>query len=209
MRRRAAFTLVEMLCVLVIAGIIISIVAHGLVNSINWSHLGFEEEVIADQLEQALDFIEQDVRSAIDVDVDYFDASDSRNLSDIRTSLELRLLAADENDPRIMGRIIYQLVSSTGDVLKENPPERPKPDGTLYRRRSDSTHSGANQPLAQYLNTDFRHPWGLRVAYYGRDGTACSLAQEVYSVEVRLIGRTKDNTLVTRTRMIPLAAKFE
>ena len=200
MRRRAAFTLVEMLCVLVIAGILISIVAHGLVNSINWSHLGFEEEIIADQLEQALDFIEQDVRSAIDVDVDYFDANDSRNLSDIRTSLELRLLAADENDPRIMGRIIYQLVSSTGDVLKENPPER---------RRSDSTHSGTNQPLAQYLNTDFRHPWGFRVAYYGRDGTACSLAQEVYSVEVRLIGRTKDNTLVTRTRMIPLAAKFE
>ena len=92
MKKHAAFTLIELLAVLLICGLLISLLSHLIANSITWSRSGFEEEVIADQLEQALDFMEHDVRSAVDIDVDYFERVDSRPLSEIRTSYELRLL---------------------------------------------------------------------------------------------------------------------
>lgn len=207
--KRPAFTLIEMLCVLVIAGLLIAVIGNTLANGLTWSRIGFEEAVVEEQLTQALDFIEQDVRNAVDIDVDYYDASDSRPLSEIHTSKDLRLLIADEGNARVMGRIVYQLRSSSTDMSGESPPERPRPDGVLYRAQNDSLHDGANQPLAQYLNTDGRFSWGLSVAYYGRDGAACSLADEVYSVDVQLAGRTKEDVLVTAHRQIPLTAKFE
>ena len=100
MKKHAAFTLIELLVVLLICGLLISLLSHLIANSITWSRSGFEEEVIADQLEQALDFMEHDVRSAVDIDVDYFERVDSRPLSEIRTSYELRLLMMDEGDER-------------------------------------------------------------------------------------------------------------
>ena len=115
MKKHAAFTLIELLVVLLICGLLISLLSHLIANSITWSRSGFEEEVIADQLEQALDFMEHDVRSAVDIDVDYFERVDSRPLSEIRTSYELRLLMMDEGDERALGRVGYVLRSSPSD----------------------------------------------------------------------------------------------
>ena len=75
MKARRAFTLIEMVCVLVIAAILISLLSNALANSLTWAHVGYEEDVIGDQLEQALDMMEYDVRNAVDIDADDFDES--------------------------------------------------------------------------------------------------------------------------------------
>lgn len=212
MKKHAAFTLVELLVVLLICGLLISLLSHLIANSITWSRSGFEEEVIADQLEQALDFMEHDVRSAVDIDVDYFERVDSRPLSEIRTSYELRLLMMDEGNERALGRVGYVLRSSPSDLSRESPKERPLPNHVLYRWQEDSLHSGADQPLAIYLSSNaglLNEERGFRIYYRGRDGARCSLADDIYSVEIHLAGYTKGNTLVTAYRVIPLVVKFE
>lgn len=212
MRKRSAFTLVELLCVLVISAILLTLLSHALAGGLLWSRTGFEEEVIGDQLDQALDYIEYDVRGAIDVDVEYFAHSDSRPLEEIRSSSTLRLLSVDEGDERAMGRISYRLRFSDNTYNRENPPERPRPNHILYRGQEDSIHRGADQPLAMYLSSNsglLGEPRGLLVYYYGAGGERCSLAEEIYSVEVRLCGLTKSGEAITRSRQIPLTAKFE
>lgn len=212
MKKHAAFTLVELLVVLLICGLLTSLLSHLIANSITWSRSGFEEEVIADQLEQALDFMEHDVRSAVDIDVDYFERVDSQPLSEIRTSYELRLLMMDEGNARALGRVGYVLRSSPSDLSRESPKERPLPNHVLYRWQEDSLHSGADQPLAIYLSSNsglLNEERGFRICYRGRDGARCSLADDIYSVEIHLAGYTKGNTLVTAYRVIPLVVKFE
>lgn len=212
MKRRAGFTLVELLVVLAIGGLLIGLLSQLIANSLTWSRSGFEEEVIADQLEQALDFMERDVRSAVDIDVAYFDQADSRPLDEIRTSFALRLLMVDEGDRRALGRVGYTLRPSPNDLNAENPKERPRPNSVLYRWQEDSLHSGADQPLAIYLNTNsglLNEEKGFQIYYLGRDGARCSLADEIYSVEVHLAGTTKDGTVVRAQRVIPLVTKFE
>lgn len=212
MKRRAAFTLIEMIVVLVICGLLITLISNGIANSLVWSRVGFEEEVIADQLEQALDFMEHDVRSAVDIDVDYFETADSRPLSEIRTSFELRLLTVDEGNPRAMGRVIYQLRSGSTELSEENPAERPDSNQVLYREQVDSLHSGAAQPLALYLNRNsnvLSAEKGFQIYYRGRDGEKCSLADDIYSIEIHLSGHTKASTVVTAQRVIPLVGKYE
>lgn len=209
MKPRGAFTLVELLCVLVIVAILLGLLSNSLANGLTWAQSGYEEEVIGDQLEQALDVMAYDVRNAVDIDVDYFERADSRPLSEIRTSFELRLLAVDEGDERAMGRIVYSLRQSDGIYNKENPLERPRPSCILYRAQEDSLHRGNNQPVAMYLSTLSQTPKGMQIYYYNRAAERCSLAEEVTTVEIRLAGRTKDGTSVTRSRLVPLTAKFE
>lgn len=48
MKARRAFTLIEMVCVLVIAAILISLLSNALANSLTWAHVGYEEDVIGD-----------------------------------------------------------------------------------------------------------------------------------------------------------------
>lgn len=209
MKPRSAFTLVEMLVVLVIAAILMNVLSHGLANGLTWAQSGYEEEVIGNQLEQALDMMEYDVRQAVDIDVDYFDRVDARPLSDIRTSFELRLLTVDEGDPQALGRVVYQLRPSDGIYNEENPKERPRPNSILYRGQEDSLHRGNDQSLALYLNTLSQVPKGFQLYYYNQEGVACSLAEDIAGVEVRLAGTTKAGETVTRSRHIPLTAKFE
>lgn len=209
MKARRAFTLIEMVCVLVIAAILISLLSNALANSLTWAHVGYEEDAIGDQLEQALDMMEYDVRNAVDIDADYFDSMDARPLSEIRTSFELRLLSVDEGDSQALGRIVYRLKPSDGVYNEENPKERPRPNRILYRSQEDSLHSGNDQSLALYLNTLSQSPKGLQIYYYDQNGAACSLADDIAGVDVRLAGCTKDGETVTRSRHIPLTAKFE
>ena len=209
MRGRSAFTLLEMLVVLAISAILLTLLSHLLADSIIWGRLGYEEEAISDQLQQALDLIEQDVRAAVDVDVDYFARVDSRALSAIRTSYELRLVSVDEGDERALGLVVYSLRSATNELSLENPKERPRQGSVLYRAQDDSLHSGNYQPLAMYLSSLHNTPKGFQVYYYGADGRPCSLADDIYSLEVCLAGRTKRGAVVSASRLIPLVAKFE
>lgn len=212
MKTRRGFTLIEMLCVLVISGILLTLAGNAIAGSMTWSRTGFEESVISDQLDQALDYMEYDVRSAIDIDVEVTASSMGRTPSEVRSTTSLRLLTVDEGDPQAMGRIVYQLRSSSNEYNKENPKERPRPNHILYRGHEDSLRlSSKDQPLAMYLSSKsgLGEPLGMRVYYYGRDGARCSLAEEVYSVEIQLTGLTKERTAVTRSRRIPLNVKFE
>lgn len=209
MRRRAGFTLVECLCVLAVSALVMAFLTQAVANSHTWAQLGAEESILRAQMVQSLDTIEHDVRAAKDIDVAYFQRNDNRPLDEIATAFELRLVTVDEGDAHRHGEVVYSLQLSDNDDFANNPPERPTVRRTLYRSQRDSVHSGKNEPLGMYLNSFNDSAKGFQVFFCNRAGVRCSLAEDVYSVEVHLAGTTKEGVVVRQSRSIPLAAKFD
>lgn len=207
MKKRRGFTLIEMVCAMAIAGIVITVVANLTVNTLHWGRWGFEGRIIGEQFEQALDLIEEDVRQAVDIDVSTW--SQSAGWTERESTLALRLWTVDATDPFRRGQVSYSIATRNPDTAADTPSERPAPKLNLLRAQKDETHSGANQPVVSYLNSILESPPGLQVYYYDRAGTACTLGDDIYSVRVVLNGTTETGKLVTRERTIPLATKFE
>lgn len=203
--RRRAFTLIEMLCVLAITAVLTALAANAAANSIGWARAGFEEDVITEQFEQALDLIEDDVRQAKDIDDG---AWAGRDPAAVRTSVALHLRTVDSGDEAREGTVVYSVHLSDGVYNEENPPERPRASAILYREENDSIHSGGRQSVALYLNLNQDDPHGMTVTYHDRSGARCTLGDDVASVHVQLAGTTKDGMTVTCARRIPLSAKY-
>ncbi|MDO4281087.1 MAG: type II secretion system protein [Peptococcaceae bacterium] len=203
MKRQRAFTLLELICVLVTTGILLTLLSHSLVNGLGWLQAGAQERILADQLEQALDTMEQDIRQAKDIDVDYWERQNALGQTSTST---LRLIMSNTVQE---GLLIYRTENSNSTIVNENPTERPKTPKTLYRTLTDSSHSGASQPVCIYLNSDWDTPKGMQIHYYNRAGAPCSLEEPVYSVRVVLSGTTKQGAVVSRERRVPLAMKQE
>lgn len=209
MDRRGGFTLVECLCVLAVAALLIAFLTQAVANSHTWARLGAEETILRAQMAQSLDSIEHDVRSAKDLDVAYFLRNDSRPAEEIATAFALHLVTVDEGNSHRSGNVVYSLQLADNSDFANNPSERPTVRRVLYRSQRDSLHSGKNEPLGMYLNSLNDPVKGLQIYFYNRSGVRCSLAEDVYSVEVCLAGTTKEGVVVQQSRTIPLTTKFD
>lgn len=202
MKHRQGFTLIEMLCTLAIAGVVLVAASHIVENTLLWSQWGKEEAIIGQQMEQCLDYMENDIRMAKGIDVAYWQKQVP--LDKMFSSPELHLRTIDPQYVDEEGKVVYLVKAGSQEIEKDTPFERPMPNHALYRSQRDSQHSGANQSIAMHLNSPLDAERGLRVYYYNRQGQACSLMEEVTSVKVVLAGRTKNGALVKRSRAIPL-----
>lgn len=200
MRKRRGFTLIEMLVVMTISAIIIALLTRGVGAGLGWMSMGLEARTIRAELMSGMDFIEEDVRLAKDIDVDAY----SGNLENITSTISLRLVVADEKDKRREGVVTYSCALPTSGATADTPPGRPKPNLTLYHAQKDSTHSGAKTAVASNLGTGVDMPYGLKIYYNDKDGTPCTLAEDIYSVRVVLSGQTRDGELVQVERTMPL-----
>lgn len=207
MKMRRGFTLIELLCALAVAGVLITVVGNLTVNALYWGHVGFEAQVIGEQFEQALDLIEEDVRNAVDIDVSEWGTE--APLSEMKVTSELRLWVVDATTPHLRGRVFYSLGRSGNAIAEDMPLERPYPNMNLLRAQKDRAHQGQKQPVVYYLNSAYDTPKGLQVHYYNRFAEPCTLAEDIYSVCVILSGCTKDGSVITRQRQIPLTIKYE
>ena len=205
MKGKPGFTLIEMLCTLVIAGIVLVAVSNIVGHTILWSQWGNEERIIGNQMEQALDYMEADIRQAKGIDVSFWEKQVA--LETMSSSSELHLRTVDPQYVDEEGVLIYIVKAGSREIAEDTPLERPVPNYALYRSLRDSQHSGYHQPIAMHLNSHLDTERGLRVYYYNKQGKPCSLAEEIFSVKVVLSGWTRAHDLVTRSRTIPLHIK--
>ena len=204
MHRNAGFTLLEMLVSLALVAILTGFVAAHSAKALHLSQSGYERDILCDQLDAALDLIEDDVRRARDVDRATWQRM-GNDLSLLTASPALYLLTADESDPAADARVSYTVSVPGGDMsLRRNPADRPRARTVLYRADTGGNKAGKREPVTLHINSVGATPTGLSVHYCDAAGTPCTLSEEVALLEVVLSAADKSGEVTQRQRIIPL-----
>lgn len=210
MKRSSAFTLLELICTLVIMALVLVAVGQSIKAGLQWVQEDAQRKMLKDQFEYALRFMEEEVRCADDVlvkEMRYSNLPD--NWSKQYQSDKLRLRLINEKGEAIeVAYFMKELGKDDQDVI---PPERPKVQYGLSRKVY--IDGAKSQPLALGLNNNGsglqNRPHGFIVTFFDRENKPCSIMADIYSIEVSLSGETKQGETVTCSKRMPLAAKME
>ena len=190
------FTLLEVLVTLVMAALLLGLAAGHTSAALRADQASYERDILRDQLDSALDLMEDDLRRARDIDRSDWVAG-GNDLAQLNKTPELHLLVADPGRPGADARIRY-LVRVPQDGGR-NPADRPRVRATLYRTDTSGDRSGNKEPVTSAVASG-----GLSVRYYDRDGAPCGLDRTPASVEIVLTAFDKSGGETRRSRLIPL-----